>query len=474
MFAEITDSTVITVIKKMPRRLIGDLLPRMMKRLCALAYWCIISAAICCFKDFFFMLYSPWAFAHMTPVKTFDFIIYWSIVLMPFSAAVSSAFANVFIGFFIVSFIAKRILKNESILAGSPITLPFLLLIVASGVSFINSVSYMTSLAGLWKLFQYLFIFTVCAEEIKDRKHVSRIVFSIALGIFLVSIDAAWQIASGRDFIRGYALREAIGMIRPTASFNSPNLLGIYMGALIPLTAGLSLSYYKGRERVIFSLVSILAAAVLCLTFCRGAGMALYLSALFLSIAGKKKMLIIILAAALLILPFIMPVEIKEWVKKADHNPALMIWDRNRVSIYANTVNMIRHHPFIGVGVNTFSRNYGKYKLDSVEKRFPTSDTAYAHNSYLHMAGEIGLLGLGVFFWIMFILFKEAALLYRRSTDEYLKIITISLAACLMAYLINSLTETSFYAPRVVVIFWYLAGFSLALKKFQPVPLIPT
>jgi len=162
-----------------------------------------------------------------------------------------------------------------------------------------------------------------------------------------------------------------------------------------------------------------------------------------------------------------MPKNIKDWAKKVNYNPAVFMLNPDRISMYRNTLNMIRHHPLLGVGVNTFSQNYLTYKLPEP----PGAETAshiYAHNNFLHLAADIGLLGLGVFIWLLFNLFKQAIHVYRNTKDEYYKIVSLSLSACLVAFLINGLTETSLYYSRVAMIFWYLAGFSLSLDKFLP------
>jgi hypothetical protein len=82
------------------------------------------------------------------------------------------------------------------------------------------------------------------------------------------------------------------------------------------------------------------------------------------------------------------------------------------------------------------------------------------------MAGEIGLSGLGIFFWFLFRLFKKSIFIYKGLTDKYYKILSLSITACLIAFLINGLTETSLYYSRVAMIFWYLIGFALSLTKF--------
>lgn len=172
----------------------------------------------------------------------------------------------------------------------------------------------------------------------------------------------------------------------------------------------------------------------------------------------------------LLIFPFVMPKNIKQWAKEVNYNPLVLMYNQDRISIYTNTINMIKHHPFIGVGLNTFSRNYGKYKTEQAERYAHTADTIYAHNIYLQTAGEVGLLGLGMFLLFLFQVFRQAFKTFCKLNDEYLKIIALSLIACIIAFLINGLTETSLYYPRVVMIFWYLIGVSLSLNRVAKEP----
>lgn len=400
-------------------------------------------------------------------LKLFDFMIYWSIVIMPFSVAIAPGLANSFIGFFAAFFIIKKIIKKEGLSVDKTVLFSFACVFIVSLLSFLNSVSLSSSFSGLIKLLKYLLIFAVCSEEIRDKAHIRKIVISICCGVSLVSIDAIWQFIYGRDFIHGIAIQSAIGLPRPTASFPNPNVFGIYMTALTPLVLGLTLLYFKGRKKLFMSLPLALALTGICLTLSRGAGLAIYLAALFLCLAGKKKLFTVILIGILVISPFVMPRNIKLWVKEINYNPILFIFDPVRVSIANNTINMIKHHPFIGVGVNTFSRNYGKYKTEQSEKYFHTPDTIYAHNIYLQMAGETGLLGLAAFIFFLFQVFRQGFITLNRLNDGYLKVIGLSLIASLIAFLINGLTETSLYYPRVSMVFWYLIGVSLALRRLS-------
>jgi len=402
-------------------------------------------------------------------LKACSFLTYWSIIIMPFTVAIAPAIANIFIGFFAAGFLAKKLIKKEGIFIDRYILFPFILFFILSAVSFANTVSYSASWHGLLKIIKYMLIFIACSEEIRDKKHLQRIIISICCGVSLASIDAIWQLIFGYDFIRGNVSNREIGLIRPSASFSNCNILGIYLGALTPLIIGLVLFYYKGKNMILMLLPALLGVAGIYLTLSRGSGLAIYAAIMFLCVIGRKRNLIILLLVVLIIFPFVMPKNIKQWAKDEGYNPLVFMCNKDRISIYSNTINMIKDHPFIGVGVNTFSRNYAKYKTEEAERYAHTIDTTYAHNIYLHMAGEVGLLGLSAFLCFLFSIFWQAVKVLRKLEDNYLKAINLGITACLMAFLINGLTETSLYYSRVVMIFWYLIGMSLAMGKFAKV-----
>ena len=398
-------------------------------------------------------------------VKYLDFVSHWSIILIPFSIAIAPGMTFTFMGFLFSSFLLKKIIKGERLFIKTPINLAFMFLMLVSIFSFKNTIDFRASFQGVTKLIQNAFLFLICAEEIKDKKHISRIVFSIIIGASLASFDALWQMKFGTDFIRGREIKISIGLRRATAAFPNANVFGIYMSAIVPLIIGLSLFYYKGKKKIIMFFVSALTALGLATTLSRGSGLGLYTSVIFLSLIRKNRTVLILCLAVLLILPFIVPKNIKLWAKEVNYNPIVFMCNADRISIYKNTFNMIKHYPLLGVGVNTFLINYQRYKLPEPDNA-KTADAVYAHNNFLQIAGDIGLLGLAVFFWLLFELFKKNMQIYNNLKDNYLKIISLSLVACFVSFLVNGLTETSLYYPRVAMIFWFLIGLSLSLVKF--------
>jgi O-antigen ligase len=399
----------------------------------------------------------------------FDSLVYWLIVLLPFSVAIAPGFANTVIGLMIFGFVVKKVILRQRLIYLNQVNLAFLFVFLAAILSFRNTVSIASSFTGILKLIKAFFIFVVCAEEIKDKKHIKRIIFSIIFAASLLSFDAIWQLLSGKDFIRGNAIDRQSDtlLLRATAAFPNPNLLGIYLSCVNPLIVGLSLYYFRNRAKVIMLLVSLLVITGLYLTLSRGAGLGLFIALLFLAISKRDKLVICALIMSIIIFPFLAPKNMKPWLAIAREHPVVFMCSGVRISFYKNTCNMISHHPIIGVGVNTFSKRYGEYRLAEVEKFSPSEAATYCHNNFLQMAGEIGLVGLAAFLWFLFILFRKNIEAFKRFKDEYFKTISLSLIACFIAFLINGLTETSLYNARVAMIFWFLVGFSLAVSRMR-------
>lgn len=399
-------------------------------------------------------------------IKFFDKLIYVTIILIPFTMAISPALMNICSGFLIFGFLANKLLKKKKIFIKAPLNLPFACFFIAAVISIFNSIDYKDSTHGLLRLIEYLFIYLIICEEVKDEKQIKRIVLSMVLGASLVSIDAFWQVIAGRDFIRGNLPVINIGIKRATASFPDANVLGIYLSAIAPLVVALALYYYKAAKKILMFLASLAIMAGVLLTYSRPTFLAIYICLVLLGIVKKDKFLIFFLLIITAIGPFVTPISVKDWAKEMGYNPLRFMCNDDRIAIYRNSLNMIMAHPVIGVGVNTFMGNYRKYKESPEYRNVVTSDYVYAHNNFLHMAGEVGILGLGIFFWLLYVLFKNAASSFRRLKGDFMRNVSLGLILCLAGFLLNGLTESSLYYSRVVIIFWYLVGLSLSLNKF--------
>ena len=388
-------------------------------------------------------------------------VIYWSIIAVPFVISFSSAAVDTFIGFMVFAFVLKKIISRDLTLAPTPINLPFALIIGVALLSFINSVDLRASLQGIVKLLKYGFLIVIIAGEIRDRKHFTRIIWAIFIGLLLASLDGLHQFIFGVDFFRHRPYDSVIGLIRLNAAFPNTNIFAGYLALVLPFSIPLLFYYLKGKKRCVLLVIALLGAFCLVFTFCRSALGGVWLAILLMGIIKKDKAVIFFTVLALLMVPLLAPGTIKDWAKTT-HSWGEFLLNKERPVIYETSFNMIKHHPFIGVGVNTYVLNYQKYKLHDTSLATANSRW-YAHNSFLQMACEIGITGVAIFIWLLFLLFSRWRKFYRSTKDDFLALCGLGIVMGLAAFLVHGLTETNLYYPKIAVLFWFQAGLLMGI-----------
>ena len=250
-------------------------------------------------------------------VKILEGVVYWTIILIPFSMAIAPAPMNILMGFLIAAFIFSKILKKEGIFPGTAIELPILSLFVVTFISILHSINLADSFrGGIGRLAQYAFVFFALSAQLRDKRQIKRIIFSIILGLLLVSIDGFWQVFTGKDFIRGFEPMVLRDMVRATASFKDPNTFGVYLSALSPLVLGLALYYQKGLIKILFILTSIIVLAGIALTYSRPTLLAVYIVLFCFSLIKKDRLLLVLLTVFIFLAPFIAPKTVKDWARE--------------------------------------------------------------------------------------------------------------------------------------------------------------
>ncbi|MBM3252504.1 MAG: O-antigen ligase family protein [Candidatus Omnitrophica bacterium] len=69
-----------------------------------------------------------------------------------------------------------------------------------------------------------------------------------------------------------------------------------------------------------------------------------------------------------------------------------------RIKIWQGAINMIKANPLIGTGIGTFDWGFQAYRPEGLRVR-----AYFAHNDYLHMMAEMGLLALPLMLWMIWV-----------------------------------------------------------------------
>jgi len=129
-----------------------------------------------------------------------------------------------------------------------------------------------------------------------------------------------------------------------------------------------------------------------------------------------------------------------------------------RLYVWLAAVKMIQDHP-LGVGYGLFKFYLPDY---SQVYRFRA-----AHNTYLLLAAETGILGLLAFLLILAVLMRECWRAYRTCNDPWLKAVAISALASMMSMTISAFFYNFFFNVAINGQQWLLVGLAMQLRRID-------
>ena len=296
-------------------------------------------------------------------------------------------------------------------------------------------------------------LFGVITADIAVRPRVmQRALTCLTASSAMVVVETVSQEVLGHGLFRGYSL---LTYGRVTGPYTNPADLGTYLMVLIPILLTFGMTRH-GWYRAGLVLLLLLFIGYLGKTEASGAWVALIV-ALGAMITQDRRLrrygiavMVLLVLAAVLWLSHVG--RLGRTISPSD------VGTQDRIVMWKSAANMIKDRPLLGHGLNTFMANYLKYWVGG--ERQPR----YAHNCYLQMAAETGLLGLFAFLALLDALFlRWLAGLRLLAGDE--RIILCGLSAGLLAFAVHAGVDTNFYSLRQVTLFWVLAGLAIGLTE---------
>ncbi len=368
----------------------------------------------------------------------------------------------------------KILLKKKFNFNIIPLGVPILAFMLANFISSINSVSRWTSLngnyreyQGLYSLLTYVFIYFLIVSNIRIEKQLKHIITLSIISAMIISIYGILQ-----EF--GIADDPSYGRIYST--LGNPIYVGTFLSLVFPLSLFLFLSQENFKPFV--GVTIIILYTCLLLSYSRTAYISFLISIFFFLIFINKKIIfnnrkslliiftVLITITVILSLTKKIPIE-GEPISVAERSVSIKTLSTiERLKAWKIALKICRDYKFIGSGVDTFNLISLKYREPTEYIKFNLKDdTPYkAHNEFLEIAANSGLLGFFTYLLIFIVFFKKAYNLYRfNTTNIYIQLLIVSISSSIVAYLIQSMFI--FNTVANVSYFWILLGTGLSLEK---------
>jgi O-antigen ligase len=120
---------------------------------------------------------------------------------------------------------------------------------------------------------------------------------------------------------------------------------------------------------------------------------------------------------------------------------------------------LIRAYPFFGCGLGGYETAFWRFKVSGV---LVTDD--FAHNDYLQLLAELGLVGFAIGATLAFSVVRMAVRRAVRSADPGARYFAVACAGALAAILLHSLADFNLYIPANAMLLAWIAGMTAGLR----------
>ena len=351
----------------------------------------------------------------------------------------------------------KRVLRLEAVDLGVAAFGAVLLLL--GGLTSLRPADSMRQVA-IYGVF--ILTYFIAANSIRSREMAQKAVFSLMLSLFVASALGIYQNFAGLESTASWIDSKMFAEIgaRIVGPFDNPNVFGEYLIMLLPLSISLILAR-RGAQRLAGLVVTLAAGTALIYTWSRGAWLGAMASIALLFVLYHAVFLRLVLPA-LIALPFVaamLPASIVNRLASignlADTSTAY------RVSIWTASVRLLKDvfGSGIGTGSTAFSAVYPAYALGGA------AFALHAHNLYLQLFVELGVVGIVTFFVMLFLFFRSVFSSYRTLTDRVQATTILAMGLGVLALLVQGLTDNVWYNYRIVLLFWLLMGLVVGMGR---------
>jgi heptosyltransferase-2 len=377
---------------------------------------------------------------------------------LAFSIGLFNTAVSVLIGLALISVILRR---DFAVFRGP--FLWFLLAYLAMNLVSLTQTDYpMTSARGIVKVLKNLFLCLSVVYVVDSEDKFRRIFQWILTVAVVISIDALIQGATGVELIRGRDMTAFIGETkRITGPFRHANDFAAFLSFVLILFLAVvarGFAFFSRRQYAFFVAGAALLAVCLLGTYSRGAWLAVAVAAGLYALITRSRVLIgLMLLAGLGGFLFSPPLVKARVLSIFDGKDGTI---HSRKELWAESGRMIRQSPWLGLGVNTYARNEPAFKVES-----SPMDRQYAHNGYLQIAAEIGLLGLASFLAVFLYFLASSLGAFLKSPPGFLRMAGVALLFGILSFLIHSATDTNLQSVLLVNTLWFAKGLAWAARR---------
>jgi len=385
----------------------------------------------------------------------------------PWSIFILEAGSAILIGLWL----RKQFLDGEFTIEWNPLFLPmsgFGLLILLQIVFGVTAYRHDT-ISGALLYCAYAMLCFLSAQTLQRSSQARTIAVILALYGFTIAAFALLQgiAPNGKLF---WVRQPSMGGAIYGPYVNHNHYAGL-MEMFVPILLVLALTRLVGdRERIAAGVAAAIMVGTIFLSGSRGGMLAIFVElAFFAAVLLRRRksthIAVGVVAFAIVLvglLTWLGGKELTARVSSISTEARTELSGGMRLSIDRDALRMFRNKPVLGWGLGTFPVVYPQYR--SFYTNFFVNE---AHNDYLQLLSEMGVLGFGVMIWFLVVLYRSALPKIDNWMSDVSSAVTLACTLGFTGMLVHSLLDFNLQIPANAALFYVLCTIAAARPLLQ-------
>ncbi len=313
--------------------------------------------------------------------------------------------------------------------------------------------------------FMYAVIYLLIQSTLTTTREKERALYAFLAGAVCVAAYGFVQYANAAEMAADAAAQSWIDperfpllKRRMYSTLENPNLLGAYLLMIISLLTAFWLTEKEKGRRLAFLLILGVLLLCLALTYSRGAWVSLAAIVLGLTLFYDKRF-----GFLFCLIPIVLALYHGQMVERflslfsgEDTSVGL------RFALWESTEAMIEEHPLLGIGWGTYFLAYPEYNFFIQDEHVLIF---HAHNMYLNMPAEVGILGGSAFLLTFFAQGYISWKIYRQGGNTFHKSMGLGGLLMVMAMAMIGLSDHVLFSRSISFCFWSLCALCTSCRK---------
>ncbi len=403
-----------------------------------------------------------------------DMVISLLVTYLPFSKQIQGGFGhlipglnltNALIALAVIFWLKEKNKEKGSIWLNTSLNLPIYLFLLMGFISIFRGATYGVDYLAeatlryfrIWFLPIFLYFLTI--NTVRDREEVKNVAIIIMIVTTLVGLMAIHEYLQTDDRVGGV--------------FDEPNYLAAFFNYYMFLPLGFLLLNRNRLKYWTLLIPFLICFRGLMVSFSRAGYLAFAASSYAIAFFRSRFSLFFVVLAtvAVLLNPALLPEGIRyrmaQTIQKSSAQmeaaesgaSSLDQSAGDRIKLWHASVAMIQEHPFLGIGYHLFESKVMHY--------WTGTRTYNPHNTYLHIAVEMGIPTLIIFLWILGLVFWNTLRLYKTSHDLFAKALALGFLGGLFGFLVSNLYGARFNSSEMSSYFWILCALIMRLRMLE-------